>query len=105
VAWPWAALPVTALSIVLRLRSPAWLVQAPHDDGLLARLAGSLIDGEWLGPYSDVTLVKGPGYPLFLALVWKLHLPLKLAEHGVHLVACGVMGLAVWRLFGSRPPA
>jgi hypothetical protein len=79
-----------------------WLVDAPNDDGLFTRLAGHLIDGDWLGPYNELTLAKGPGYPLFMAAAYQLHLPLKLAEHGLHLVACGVMGLAVWRVFQSR---
>lgn len=100
---PWVAIAaVTVVSVALRLLSPLWLVHAPNDDGLFARLAGSLVDGEWLGSYDQLTLIKGPGYPLFMAMVYKLHLPLKLTEHGVHLLACAVMGLAVWRVFRSR---
>ncbi len=93
---------VTLVSLWLRVRSPMWLVDAPNDDGLFARLAGHLLDGEWLGPYNELTLAKGPGYPLFMAVAYRLHLPLKLAEHGVHLLACAVMGVAVWRVFRSR---
>jgi hypothetical protein len=103
VAGPWLlVLGVTLVSLWLRVRSPMWLVDAPNDDGLFARLAGHLIDGEWLGPYNELTLAKGPGYPLFMAVAYRLHLPLKLAEHGVHLLACAVTGLAVWRVFRSR---
>ena len=32
-----------------------------------------------------VTLSKGPTYPLFIAGAYQLHLPLKLAEHALHL--------------------
>jgi hypothetical protein len=94
---------VTAASVAMRLGSPAWLIaDSPHDDGLFARLAGNLVDGQWLGVYDKLTLAKGPAYPLFMAVVYELHLPLKLSEHVVHLVAGAVMGLAVWRVCGSR---
>jgi hypothetical protein len=102
-AWPWVvAGGVGIASLVLRLRSPAWLVLAPNDDGIFARSAGHLVDGDWLGPYDKLTLIKGPGYPIFIAGVHDLGLPLKFAEHVLHLLACAVMGLAVGRVLRSR---
>ncbi|HET6949261.1 MAG TPA: hypothetical protein VFI47_02740 [Acidimicrobiales bacterium] len=93
----------TAASVVMRLNSPAWLIaDSPHDDGLAARLAGSLVTGHWLGAYDQLTLAKVPGYPLFVAWTYDLHVPLKLAEHGVHLAAGAVTAVAVWRLCRSR---
>lgn len=38
------------------------------DDGLMVYLAENLRNGQWLGAYQRLTLVKGIGYPLFLAL-------------------------------------
>jgi len=38
------------------------------DDGLMVYLAESLKNGQWLGNYQRLTLVKGIGYPLFLVL-------------------------------------
>lgn len=38
------------------------------DDGLMVYLAENLRNGQWLGSYQRLTLVKGIGYPLFLAL-------------------------------------
>lgn len=38
------------------------------DDGLMVYLAENLKNGRWLGDYQRLTLVKGMGYPLFLAL-------------------------------------
>jgi hypothetical protein len=100
VAGGWVAV-VTVASIALRLRSPAWLLDLPHDDSLFARLAESIADGQWLGPYDQLTLAKGPGYPLFVAGVYELHLPLKPTEHVLHLVAAAVTGLAVGRVLRS----
>lgn len=39
-----------------------------HDDGLFIKLGASIANGQWLGPFNNLTLAKGPGYPLFLAL-------------------------------------
>lgn len=38
------------------------------DDGLMVYLAENLRNGQWLGSYQRMTLVKGIGYPLFLAI-------------------------------------
>ena len=56
------------------------LVNAPHDDYLFIRLAKSISDFEWLGNYDQYVLIKGAGYPLFLALANWFFLPLRLAE-------------------------
>jgi hypothetical protein len=94
---------VTLASLALRLDSPAWLIaDSPHDDALWAKLAGHLLDGDWLGPYDKLTLAKGPAYPLFVAGAYELHLPLKLAEHLLHMAAGALMGVALWRVCGSR---
>lgn len=39
-----------------------------HDDFLLLSHADSLSKGEWLGAYSNTTLVKGVSFPLFIAV-------------------------------------
>src|ERR1043165_4299116 len=46
-----------------------------HDDGHYMSQARSIIDGEWLGAYDQMTLIKGPGFPLFLVLNRITHLP------------------------------
>lgn len=38
------------------------------DDGLMVYLAENLKNGQWLGNYQRLTLVKGIGYPLFLVI-------------------------------------
>ena len=82
---------------------PAWLwADYGHDDELFAKLAGAILDGDWLGNFDRLTLAKGPGYPMFIAGVYDAHLPLKLTEHLMHLVAAAVVALAVWRITRSR---
>src|SRR3954453_769433 len=38
-----------------------------HDDGWYIATGRSLADGEWLGTFNQFTLMRGPGYPAFLA--------------------------------------
>jgi hypothetical protein len=93
----------TAISVWLRLRGRPWLIaDMVYDDALFARSAGHIVQGNWLGPYDMLTLSKGPTYPLFIAGAYELHIPLKLAEHGLHLVAAGMLAWAVWRVTRVR---
>jgi hypothetical protein len=39
-----------------------------YDDALFIKLAESISQGNWLGTFDYLTLVKGPGYPIFLAV-------------------------------------
>lgn len=42
---------------------------SPHDDAMFWTHAYSIVSGQWLGQFSQMTLPKGVGYPLFLAFV------------------------------------
>jgi hypothetical protein len=93
----------TAASVALRLNSPAYLLpRLTFDDALWTDQASYLLDDRYLGDYSFLTLAKGPGYSFFVAAVYRLHLPLKLAEHGLRLVAIGLLAVAVARICRSR---
>jgi hypothetical protein len=68
---------------------------APHDDGLFMTLGQTLARGNWLGSYSQFTLMKGPGYPAFLAMASWLGLSVSVAHAlfwcGALLVLSGVV--------------
>src|SRR5689334_1498626 len=53
--------------VAVRVPIAVWAT-APHDDTLFMLLGRYLANGDWLGPYNQFTLMKGPGYPAFLAL-------------------------------------
>jgi hypothetical protein len=53
---------------------------AGHDDFLFLRLAASIAEGEWLGVYDNLTLIKGPFYALWMAFLYKLGIPLLLGN-------------------------
>ena len=93
----------TAVSLWLRARGYPWLVaDMVYDDAYFARSAGHLLEGNWLGPHDMVTLSKGPTYPLFIAGAYQLHVPLKLAEHALHLLAGATLAWAAWRVTRVR---
>lgn len=93
---------VVALSVGLRMVIPVQAIAGGYDDLLFIRLAESLCRGEWLGPYDNLTLAKGIGYPAFLCASSWLGLPLRLAEHLLYLLACAVSALAIRGVSGSR---
>jgi hypothetical protein len=96
----------TVVSLWLRARGHAWLLaDMIYDDELFTRSAGHILEGDWLGPYDMMTLSKGPSYPLFIAAAYRLNVPLKLAEHGLHLMAAAMLAWAVWRIFRLRTAA
>ena len=54
---------------------------ASYHDAVYLKLADALLRGEWLGPYDKFTLAHGPMYPLFIAGVYRLRIPLFLAQY------------------------
>src|SRR5947209_317222 len=79
----------------------------PDDDGLFARQAQALLNvrdlsSGWLGAYDNLTLVKGPIYPLWIAVNKCLGMPLSLAEQLLYVAACALFTLAVRPLVRSQ---
>lgn len=98
--WRWGEWVLIALLVAGKL----WLAgdlgltvygNAMHDDGLFATQAHSIMEGRWLGDYGEVTLSKGPVYPLFLAAVGRAGVPLQQAQAALHAVACLVFVFAL----------
>jgi hypothetical protein len=102
-----SSLLVTALLMVaLKL----WLVaaqpvvahaNASFDDRLYLALAEQVLKGNWLGPYSQFTLMKGPMYSLFIAGVFFSGLPLPIAQHLLYLLGCTLLVLALRPCFSA----
>ncbi len=65
--WFWAVIGLlTLIKFVISGSIPILPVYAPHDDLLMVEMAEALMEGQWLGPYHENTLVKGLVHPLFL---------------------------------------
>lgn len=77
------------LYIFLRINYPITILSTlPHDDTWYLNKALSLKSGLWLGSFSQFTLMKGVGFPVFLGFVSMSGLSLNLAFALLHLCAC-----------------
>lgn len=65
------------------------------DDLLFGNRAGYLLTGEWLGPFNEWTLVKGPFYPIWLAMTVSLRLQPSLSQHLLYILACYIFTISV----------
>ena len=104
--WWWAALLLTAFKLWLTRGQTVYAISpAAHDERLFLQLANHLVRGEWLGPYSQMTLAKGSFYSLFVALVFWIGLPLFFAQQLLYAGACAAFARAcapVIRSGGAR---
>lgn len=90
---------ILALSVVrlwiVRSQKLTALGGAIYDDRLFLSFADSLLSGNWLGAYNNMTLSKGPFYSFWIAAVSKTGVPLLLSQHLLYIAACLVFVMAV----------
>jgi len=106
--WPMRlVLPIVVLSLLrLWLASVQMLTVlglARHDDRLYMTLAQHLAAGRWLGPFDNLTLAKGPFYPMWIAASFIAGIPLMLSQNLLYLAACLVTILALTPAVRSSP--
>ena len=78
------------------------LLNMPHDATLFLSGAISLLNGEWLGDYSEFTLMKGPVTSIWIALTNFLGVPLLFSHHVLYIVSCVLCMLAFRRFTNSN---
>lgn len=81
------------------------MVWQNYDDMLFIKLAKSIADGYWLGQFSQFTLMKGPGYPLFLAATYWSGLPVTFTHALFYCSALAAFSWVVFKLSKSYPLA
>lgn len=95
----WICLALMALASVcslwLRLRLPFTPAGSAYDDVLFVRGASDLIHGQWLGPFDQLTLAKGPAYPMFIAVTNRLNISLSMGEQLTYVLACAALTACV----------
>ncbi len=93
---PFSLANLISLAIVfLLVCGKLWLVSdqrivalyLPYDDLLFVKLAESISLGHWLGDYDHLTLVKVPGYPMWIALMKYLGIPILFSQHLIYLIS------------------
>jgi hypothetical protein len=78
--------------VILSLHLPVSIYTgAIHDDALYWGNARLILGGHWLGEYSQMTLAKGAGFPLFLAINALIGTSITLATTLFYLFACGLL--------------
>jgi len=93
--WLVAALLLTLFKLWLTRGQPVYAIgPAAHDERLFLKLADSIVRGEWLGAYTQMTLAKGSFYSLFVAAVFWVGLPLFLAQQLLYAGACAAFARA-----------
>lgn len=80
---------------------PKMLIYGSHDDLFFAKAAHYMINGQWMGPYTQMTLIKGPFYVFFLCFSFFTGLPLLLNETIFYLAACCVLYVALKPLINN----
>lgn len=80
----------------------AILADAGFDDAWFWKRAESIASGHWMGGYDHMTLMKGSGYPLFLAFNHALGLSVMTSQALLYAGACLLLGTAIHRMTG-RP--
>lgn len=93
----------TALFVLVVAHLPvAILAGGGHDDAWFWQRAESIVAGDWLGEYSQFTLMKGAGYPLFLGFNHVVGTPIQVMQALLYSAGCGLMGVCVARLSARR---
>lgn len=95
---------------ILLVTCKLWLVgphelvamNMPHDDLLFVTLAQHILQGKWLGDYNQLTLIKGPFYPLFIAGSYLMDVPLLAAQQLLYAFACVVFTWAIFPVVRYR---
>lgn len=75
---------------------------AACDDQLMKNWAYSMAVGDWTGTFNAYTFMKEPGFSLFLAICYRLHLPFIFTITLGYSVACGIFSTALNKIFSSK---
>ncbi len=85
---------------IMVMNIPIYVIaNATFDDRLMIEMATALQNGQWLGEYSNHTLVKGIMFPLFLAINHKFGIPYTTAITLFYTIACVVFVIGIRPIF------
>lgn len=71
---------------------------SPMDDMFFVRSAQQLVLGNWLGTYTQYTLMAGPFYSMWIAACYLVSIPLHTGQQLLHAGACLTAVAALWPL-------
>lgn len=100
-AAPWVLLVLAKLWLVGGQRLTAY-GSLTIDDQWFVQHASTIGAGTWFGAFDAHTLIKQPGYPMFIALVHAVRMPLLLAHQLLYVFAIAIMLVALRPVLVSR---
>jgi hypothetical protein len=98
--WALALIFTTLINLLFRSQIPTnagWY--SPHDDLLGIRLTRSLLDGDWLGEWSNLTLAKPPGYSFLLGILHFLPFQTVVSVQALFCLAAGYLTFSLQKIF------
>lgn len=75
---------------------------ASFDDALLMSHAQTIAQGDWLGDYQSVTLIKNPAFPVLATIPWMTHISYQAMFALLIAAGAGLFSCALKRLVPSR---
>lgn len=73
-----------------------------HDDAWVVNIAENIVQGKWMGEYSQMTMIKGIFSPLFLSVSYLLGMDYFNFFTLIYIISCVVFMKAISRLFRYR---
>ena len=93
----------TFIRIYMAVKTPLFIqADADYDDFLFIKYALSILRGEWLGPFSVVTLAKGCSFSLFIVGSYLLGIPYSLSLILIYIFAISVFIIAFKKLIKNK---
>jgi hypothetical protein len=90
---------IVVSALVLKLWATSTIgivpIDAIYDESNFLEHAKALLLGQWLGTYTDLTLIKGPGMELYIAAMHQLGIPIPLAHQLIYASASLLAILAI----------
>ncbi len=100
-AAPWTLMVLAKLWVVGGQRLTAY-GSLTIDDQWFVERASWISAGKWFGPFDAQTLIKQPGYPLFVAAMHAVRMPLLLAHQLLYVFAIAIMMVVLRPLIRTR---
>ena len=94
---------LTILKLILCSMLPNFYIETyGYDDKLMVDMTNSISNGNWLGNYSDVTLVKGFFFPLLISLFRFLNISSQLGLSLIYVIACFTFCFVTRNIFKNK---
>lgn len=94
---------LTLFRIWLGVKTPLYLqAGADYDDFLLIRYAVSMLEGNWLGAFGELTLVKGASFSVIIVLNYLLGIPYAFGLIVSYVVAIILICVAFYQMLPNK---